>query len=334
MNAPCPVSVVVPVYNRRDLVPRAVRSLLEQEFDQEYEIIVVDDGSTDGSADVVDGIDPRVRVVRQANCGAAAARHAGINAARGELVTFLDSDDVALPNNLKVLYNSLRQHPQCVLSFALARNNERGTSKIQAWIGGDEDGRSVLINDPFEPLLVGTRPLAEAMNLMVYRDMAEQCSRRREFYRVGNDYDFQARLASLGPAVYVATTTREFFLQESGLSCSHGWTWQKTYGLCSIGELLKTMPASSAQKRLFGRRSERLWGECALEMIAAKNWRMLWRITIIALRYGRPWRMIRPFWWELDKRIHNDPKRVPRLLRVPAILAAYVRRVVRREEVH
>lgn len=89
------VSVVVPVYNVEPYIAECLRSVLGQTYTK-LEIIVVDDGSTDGSAEICDAIsleDSRVRVFRQANSGPSSARNAGTLAANGEFVTYLDSDD-------------------------------------------------------------------------------------------------------------------------------------------------------------------------------------------------------------------------------------------------
>jgi glycosyltransferase involved in cell wall biosynthesis len=98
------VSVVLPVHNRRAQVTASVRSVRQQTL-ADWELLVVDDGSTDGTADVVDQLamlDPRIRVLRQPAEGAAAARNAGLAAARGRYVAFLDSDNVWLPQVLRV----------------------------------------------------------------------------------------------------------------------------------------------------------------------------------------------------------------------------------------
>jgi glycosyltransferase involved in cell wall biosynthesis len=91
-------SVVIPTFNRANLVRRAIASVLAQTID-DFEIIVVDDGSTDDTGEVVQGFgDPRIRLLSLTrNQGAAAARNAGIAAARGELISLLDSDDEYLP---------------------------------------------------------------------------------------------------------------------------------------------------------------------------------------------------------------------------------------------
>src|ERR1700744_4628044 len=86
-------SVIVPVFNRARQLDAALRSVLAQRC-QDFEIIVVDDGSSDNPRATVETInDPRIRFIRQDNQGGGAARNTGINAARGRFVALLDSDD-------------------------------------------------------------------------------------------------------------------------------------------------------------------------------------------------------------------------------------------------
>lgn len=96
------VSIVIPTHNRATLVVRAIRSVLDQTH-QALELIVVDDGSSDGTGAVVGAIeDPRVRYLRHERPrGACAARNAGIEAARGDWIAFLDDDDVFLPRKIE-----------------------------------------------------------------------------------------------------------------------------------------------------------------------------------------------------------------------------------------
>jgi glycosyltransferase involved in cell wall biosynthesis len=86
------ISTVIPTYNRAELLERSVRSVLAQTRPAD-EVLVVDDGSTDATADVVRALGPTVRYLRQANAGASAARNHGVRVASGEYVAFLDSDD-------------------------------------------------------------------------------------------------------------------------------------------------------------------------------------------------------------------------------------------------
>jgi GT2 family glycosyltransferase len=100
MSAPR-ISVIIPVFNGERTVARAVQSVLDQSFPP-HEIIVVDDGSTDSTPNVVSGLGHRVRAVRQENRGVAAARNLGVAQASGDWVAFLDADDWYYPDRLRL----------------------------------------------------------------------------------------------------------------------------------------------------------------------------------------------------------------------------------------
>ena len=103
------VSVVIPTYNRADVLPRAIESVFEQTF-QDFEIVVVDDGSTDDTETVVASYDDeRLTYIRQPNQGANAARNRGIERARGSYVSFLDSDDELLPSHLARIVDTVSE---------------------------------------------------------------------------------------------------------------------------------------------------------------------------------------------------------------------------------
>ncbi|MFP5221219.1 MAG: glycosyltransferase family 2 protein [Acidobacteriota bacterium] len=111
------VSVVIPTYNSANLLPRAVASVLSQSF-EDYEVIVVDDGSSDETSCVVDRYGDRVRYVRQENQGAASARNHGISLARGEYIAFLDADDAWQPDKLFKQVRFLDEHPEYMMVFS------------------------------------------------------------------------------------------------------------------------------------------------------------------------------------------------------------------------
>jgi len=110
MNLP-EVSIILPTYNRADTLPRAIASILAQSF-TDWELIVVDDGSTDNTAAIVEGIDPRIRLLRQNNGGCYVARNHGLRASRGNLITFFDSDDEWLPHYLEITTAFLAASPE------------------------------------------------------------------------------------------------------------------------------------------------------------------------------------------------------------------------------
>jgi glycosyltransferase involved in cell wall biosynthesis len=109
------VSVVMPVYNAEKFLPEALESVLEQDYEP-FEVIVVDDGSTDGTPQVVERY-PRVTYIRQENAGASAARNTGIATAAGEWIANVDGDDRVPPSKLSLQMDYLIRHPEvvCVL---------------------------------------------------------------------------------------------------------------------------------------------------------------------------------------------------------------------------
>lgn len=105
-------SVIIASYNAARHLPMAITSVLGQTC-SDWEMIVVNDGSTDGTAGVLDALDdPRIRVIHQTNAGVSAARNAGLEAARSKYVTFLDADDTLPPGALAVRVRFLDAHPE------------------------------------------------------------------------------------------------------------------------------------------------------------------------------------------------------------------------------
>ena len=125
------VSVIIPTYNRGWSLRAAIDSVQAQAFD-DFELIVVDDGSTDDTPQILDDYGPAVTVIRQANAGVSAARNTGIRAARGALVAFLDSDDRWLPEKLSAQVDFFAAHPDamiCQTEETWIRNGKRVNPK-------------------------------------------------------------------------------------------------------------------------------------------------------------------------------------------------------------
>lgn len=105
------VSVVIPLYNARDVILQTVRSVLDQTW-RDFELVVVDDGSTDGAGALLKGVDPRLRYLRQENAGVAAARNRGIADAQGDAIALLDHDDLWHPAKLERQVAVLEARPE------------------------------------------------------------------------------------------------------------------------------------------------------------------------------------------------------------------------------
>ncbi|MBD3881905.1 glycosyltransferase [Phormidium tenue FACHB-886] len=129
------VSVIVPTYNGDRFVAKAVESVLHQSY-SDYELIVVDDGSSDGTAQVLASYAERIHYVSQANHGVAAARNHGLALAQGEFIAFLDQDDVLLPNKLALQVSCFEQHPDAgIVHSGWQIVNAQGTklADIEPW---------------------------------------------------------------------------------------------------------------------------------------------------------------------------------------------------------
>lgn len=111
------VSVIIPTYNADKFIEEAIQSVLAQTY-RMYEIIVVDDGSTDNTKEVLRKYQDKIRCIFQANCGPSAARNAGIKIAQGEYICFLDADDLWTSDKLEVQVSYLNRYPDIAFVFS------------------------------------------------------------------------------------------------------------------------------------------------------------------------------------------------------------------------
>lgn len=186
------VSVVIPTHNRPDLLPRAVRSVLQQTF-QDLEIIVVDDSSDTSASEILESFsDQRIRVLRNENPkGAAAARNYGIKEASGVFVAFLDDDDEWLPEKLEKQIRLLDHNPETVAAFCGVRAiSENGTFLYEHGAG-----RSGVVR-PLEETL--SRPFIWTSALVV-RSSALRKETFDESLRKNQEWDLEIRLLAEAP---------------------------------------------------------------------------------------------------------------------------------------
>jgi glycosyltransferase involved in cell wall biosynthesis len=183
-------SVIVPVFNRAHVLERALRSVLVQSY-QDFEILVVDDGSSDNPRAVLDKMrDSRIRYLRQENQGGGMARNTGINAAKGRFIAPLDSDDVFLPLHLERM-RLLLDGTENVAGYArvlVNRGDERMFLKPPRAIGANEDMAEYLLCE---------RGFVPTITLVVEREMAQRV-RYHPKLRAAEDTDFAIRLALEG----------------------------------------------------------------------------------------------------------------------------------------
>lgn len=137
------ISVVIPVFNGAAYVAQAIDSVLDQTVPP-TEVVVVDDGSSDSTAEVVQRYQPRVLYRRQANQGPGAARNLGIRESKGEFLAFLDSDDLWLPEKLRLQKAALDEDPELNLVFChMSRFAPRTSRRWNRGIGLRRDRSAV-----------------------------------------------------------------------------------------------------------------------------------------------------------------------------------------------
>jgi glycosyltransferase involved in cell wall biosynthesis len=188
------VSVIIPTYNRAWIIKEAVDSVLAQDY-KDFELIVVDDGSTDNTSDVLASYGEDVRVLFQENKGVSAARNRGVAEASGQFVAFLDSDDLWLPKKLSVQAEFFNKTPDaliCQTEEVWIRNGIRVNPKKR------HKKPSGII---FEPSLALC--LVSPSAVMIRRDVLDREGGFDETLTVCEDYDLWLRLSCRFPVYLI-----------------------------------------------------------------------------------------------------------------------------------
>ena len=188
------VSVVIPTYNRADFVREAIASVLRQDYPA-IELIVVDDGSCDGTAAVVSGFGPDVQYLWQENRGVSAARNRGVAASTGNLVTFLDSDDLWLPRKVsaQVAYFEAQAEAQACHTDEIW--TRRGVRVNERRIHRKQDGWQFLASLP--------RCLISPSAIMMRRTLWDRLGGFDESLPACEDYDLWLRLTATVPVGFL-----------------------------------------------------------------------------------------------------------------------------------
>jgi glycosyltransferase involved in cell wall biosynthesis len=189
-------SVILPTHNRARTLPRAVASVLAQDV-QDFELLIVDDASTDGTAEWLAGIaDPRICVARLPNNqGPSAARNLGIDMASAPVLTFLDSDDAYLPGRLSVPLRVFASEPDVICTLSSAQKQDRGGAWDFARLPDVK-----LASAAFEWAMICDLVGVESTSITVRTAQAREAGRFCAALRRTEDREFLIRLSRLGAA--------------------------------------------------------------------------------------------------------------------------------------
>jgi glycosyltransferase involved in cell wall biosynthesis len=183
------IAIIIPAYNQAQYLAKAIQSVLEQTL-SDFELIVVDDGSTDETPQVLAGIqDARIHVIRQSNAGLSAARNTGFLQSSASLVTFLDSDDYFFPDKLEVLSIFLEEHPEIGLVAGKVKYIDHAGS---AMVGPESPPVPLSL-----PALLFENPICVS-GIMLRREWLERVGIFDETLRACEDWDLWLRLLAAG----------------------------------------------------------------------------------------------------------------------------------------
>jgi glycosyltransferase involved in cell wall biosynthesis len=187
------VSIIIPAFNERDWICDAIDSALAQTHPA-CEIVVVDDGSTDGTADVVRArYGPTVGCIRQPNSGLPAARNAGLRSAKGEYVQFLDADDLLLPTKVALHVAVLEQDPGCGVVYSdFAFTAGAGEDPVAPSGYGDRHRSGLMLNDLIADNFIVVH------SALSRTDIVRDAGGFDERLGACEDYDLWLRLAAAG----------------------------------------------------------------------------------------------------------------------------------------
>jgi len=190
-------SVIIPVYNRGSLVAETIESVLNQNF-SDYEIIAVNDGSTDNSLQVLNQYKDSVRIIIQQNQGAEIARNNAVEHAVGDYLVFLDSDDILLPESLSIYYQMIQSenYPALIFARGCGFKDDRKLEELK-----NED-KSLICYTPVKDYLSKTESAWLSTSFLIFK---RALWNKKTCFKKGtvDDLDFMLRIGTLGPVMIV-----------------------------------------------------------------------------------------------------------------------------------
>ena len=191
------VSVIIPVFNAVRTVAEAIESVRAQTF-TDFEIIAVDDGSTDGSIDVLHGVCGAIQILGQKNRGPSAARNLGIANSTGEYLAFLDADDMWKPELLEKMLAALERNPQCVMAYCDLQLIDSLGRPLRTSLMAVRENRGPTLNDMLDQLW----PIMPS-GVVIRRGPLQAVGGYPEALRAFEDVYLWLLLREQGPFVYV-----------------------------------------------------------------------------------------------------------------------------------
>lgn len=260
------VSIVLDTYNYASFLDRAIRSAVEQTMDAaDYEIIVVDDGSTDETPDVASRWGSRIHYLRKENGGQASAFNAGVAAAAGEVVCFLDADDFFRTNKLERVWQAFCEDRRVVTVFNRYDVVNRNGDVLRR-----SEPRRLIQGDLRERTLLGFVAGSPSSGISVRREALLRIPIPEAEFRISADHFLLSVLPLLGPVAMIASAEHAYMLH---------------------GENLYQSRTEAERVAILKAQTERVW--CAMEMLGATPFRALREIEDPGCSGRRRWEAVK-----------------------------------------
>lgn len=217
------VSVVIPLYNKCSHIGRALKSILNQTF-QDFEVIVVDDGSTDEGAAVVKlSADQRIKLIQQENRGVSSARNRGVNEASAELIAFLDADDEWMPEHLNTLLRLRKNYPDAgAYGTACLIINEGSSARIGSYSADiPKEPWEGLLPSYFRAAAFGFPPIT-ASTVAIPKEVFGEMGGFSTAVWIGEDTDLWGRIALKYPIAFSWRGMGMYHTEASNRACNRG----------------------------------------------------------------------------------------------------------------
>lgn len=210
-------SIIVPLYNKVEYVERAINSILNQTY-QNFEIIIVNDGSSDGGEKKAESIsDTRIRVVNQRNQGVSIARNSGADIAKYDFLAFLDADDVWLDTFLEEVNMLINRYPKAGIyatnNYFIYPNGKIIFEKYDWLFHGDESG---IIVDYFATFVkMGKSPFSNS-NVCIPKNIYKEVGGYMPGVKLTEDSDLWCRIASQNDIAFSIIPLANYYLGTTG----------------------------------------------------------------------------------------------------------------------
>jgi glycosyltransferase involved in cell wall biosynthesis len=245
------ISVIMPAYNAEQYIGQAIQSVLAQSC-KNWELIVVDDGSTDRTSQILAGFsDPRIRVHHQPNGGEACARNTALDLIQGKFLAFLDSDDVFLPEHLKLTSGYLNDHPEVGGVYTDGFYIDQTGSRLKPL---SSRRRGPFEGDIFEEVMRSSDVFGAPVCVVLRSDVIKQNALRFDSEIViGPDWDFLNQFAEVSPFGYVKEPTCLYRVHQTNISVRTGIERRmKSLARCREKTIkMKRFMECSAESRIF-----------------------------------------------------------------------------------